>query len=285
MAKQFDERSFYGSGKVYTMKLTNPEYPIFTRNNIIKMLKILMTKENQLGYVKGGFKFGLETEKLDDQSDLGEMKINIITKEKGTATFALFNANGETIARVYPTGHSEDIEDDDGTVSVTEVGGLEHMDDSLFLIAFHHQDKTNGDSIAVAVGKNMQGFEANWTPDSVTPFQCQFECQPYSKSGKVYSQVETPVGYPWTDFTDEDEEALEIESIAVTTQPTKTTYNVGDTLDVTGAKITATYSDSTEKVIDVTADMCSGFDSSTAGTKTVTVIYRWEKATFTVTVS
>ena len=74
-------------------------------------------------------------------------------------------------------------------------------------------------------------------------------------------------------------------SIAMKTQPTKTTYSTGDALDVTGAKITVTELDNTSEDVNVTSAMCSGFDSTTAGTKTVTVTYRGQTTTFTVTVT
>ena len=74
-------------------------------------------------------------------------------------------------------------------------------------------------------------------------------------------------------------------SIAMKTQPTKTTYSTGDALDVTGAKITVTEYSGTSEDVNVTSDMCSGFDSETAGTKTVTVTYRGQTTTFTVTVA
>lgn len=79
--------------------------------------------------------------------------------------------------------------------------------------------------------------------------------------------------------------AAAVSSITMKTQPTKTTYSTGDELDVTGAVITATYSDSTTADVNVTAAMCSGFDSATAGEKTVTVTYQTKTTTFTVTVS
>ena len=72
-------------------------------------------------------------------------------------------------------------------------------------------------------------------------------------------------------------------SIAITTQPTKTTYDIGDTLDTAGMVVTATYSDSTTQV--VTGYTTSGFSSATAGQKTVTVTYEGKTATFTVTVN
>ncbi|MDR2702430.1 MAG: bacterial Ig-like domain-containing protein [Spirochaetaceae bacterium] len=74
-----------------------------------------------------------------------------------------------------------------------------------------------------------------------------------------------------------------VTSITIT-PPTKTTYNIGDTLDLTGIVVTATYSDSTTETVSVNAANVSGFDSSTAGSKTLTVTYQGKTATFTVTV-
>ena len=73
-----------------------------------------------------------------------------------------------------------------------------------------------------------------------------------------------------------------LSSIAVTTQPTKTVYTVGDTFDATGLVVTATYSDGT--TAPVTDYTLSTVDMSTAGTKTVTVTYEGKTATFEITV-
>jgi len=62
-------------------------------------------------------------------------------------------------------------------------------------------------------------------------------------------------------------------------------YYVGDTLSVSGGVLTLTYSDGSEVTVDLTADMVSGFDSSSAGTKTLTVSYGGFTDTYTVTVS
>ena len=72
-------------------------------------------------------------------------------------------------------------------------------------------------------------------------------------------------------------------SVSVSTLPAKTSYFIGESLDLTGLVITAEYSDGTKKT--VTEDYSvSGFDSSSAGTKTVTVTFDGKAATFTVTV-
>ncbi|MBQ9383355.1 MAG: bacterial Ig-like domain-containing protein, partial [Ruminiclostridium sp.] len=78
---------------------------------------------------------------------------------------------------------------------------------------------------------------------------------------------------------------IAVDSIAIATAPTKTTYKVGEELDVTGGTITVTYTGGKEaETIDITAAMCTGFDSTTEGTKTVTVTYEGKTATFEVTV-
>ncbi len=71
-----------------------------------------------------------------------------------------------------------------------------------------------------------------------------------------------------------------LESIAVS--GVKTAYNVGD--EFVKPTVTATYSDESTK--DVTAEATfAGFDSATAGTKTITVTFEGKTATFDVTVT
>lgn len=75
----------------------------------------------------------------------------------------------------------------------------------------------------------------------------------------------------------------ELVGIEVTTPPTKQEYNIGEKLDTTGIVVTATYAGGDTK--DVTAGCTySGFDSTTAGDKTVTATYQGATTTFTVTV-
>jgi len=66
-----------------------------------------------------------------------------------------------------------------------------------------------------------------------------------------------------------------LESITVTTRPAKTAYTVGDSLDLTGLVVTATYSDDTtaDVTADVTTSPAGGADLATVGSQTVTVTY------------
>ena len=80
-------------------------------------------------------------------------------------------------------------------------------------------------------------------------------------------------------------EEVTLQSIEMKTNPTKLEY-IQDTeqLDLTGAKITATYSDNSTQDIDITSDMVSGFNNSTVGNKTITVTYNGKQTTFNINI-
>ena len=77
--------------------------------------------------------------------------------------------------------------------------------------------------------------------------------------------------------------AKSLDSIKVTTLPSKRNYLEGkDKLDVTGGKLTLTYNNGTTEVIDLAADMVSGFDNTKIGKQTLTVTYQGKTTTFEV---
>ena len=72
-------------------------------------------------------------------------------------------------------------------------------------------------------------------------------------------------------------------SIAVAMAPAKVTYNEGEALDVTGGKISATYNNGDVTLLDMTAEMVSGFNSSKGtSAQTLTVTYEGKTATFVI---
>lgn len=74
-----------------------------------------------------------------------------------------------------------------------------------------------------------------------------------------------------------------LESIAITTQPTKTTYEYGDSFQSAGMVVKATYSDGA--TANVTGYSCSPTVLSTVGTQTITVSYTENGVTKTATTS
>ncbi len=74
-----------------------------------------------------------------------------------------------------------------------------------------------------------------------------------------------------------------LSNISVISKPTKTVYSVGETLNTAGLKLKLTYSDGSTETVS-SGFTTAGFDSSVAGTKTVTVSYGGKSTAFTVTV-
>jgi len=77
---------------------------------------------------------------------------------------------------------------------------------------------------------------------------------------------------------------LTVASISVSSNPSKIVYEENDTLNTSGLKIKVTYSDSSTEIIS-TGFTVSGFDSSSAGLKKVTVSYYGKTTSFDVVVN
>ncbi len=75
-----------------------------------------------------------------------------------------------------------------------------------------------------------------------------------------------------------------LKSITVKTNPTKTSYYVGDTLNTAGLSLTASYSNGTTQTV-TSGFTCSPTILSTVGTQTITVTYNGKTTSFNVTVS
>lgn len=84
--------------------------------------------------------------------------------------------------------------------------------------------------------------------------------------------------------TVELEPAKTLTSISVQTNPTKTTYEIGEALDPAGLTLKLNYSDGSTEIIS-SGFTTSGFNSSSAGTKTITVTYSGKTTTFNVTIN
>ena len=76
-----------------------------------------------------------------------------------------------------------------------------------------------------------------------------------------------------------------LSSIAVTTPATKLVYYVGDsTLDISGLVVTGTYNNGTTKAETVSIANISGFDTTVAGSKTLTITKGGKTTTYIIEV-
>jgi hypothetical protein len=77
-----------------------------------------------------------------------------------------------------------------------------------------------------------------------------------------------------------------LSSIAITTPANKLSYNINDTLDLTGIVVTGTYSDGSTSTESISGTNISGFNSSTTtASETLTINVSGKTATYTISVS
>ncbi|MBR4267194.1 MAG: glycoside hydrolase family 9 protein [Bacteroidales bacterium] len=83
----------------------------------------------------------------------------------------------------------------------------------------------------------------------------------------------------------ESEQATKtVTKISVKQMPTKTTYGIGESLDLSGGIITVKYSDGSTEDVKMTNSMASGFKTTQGGTVSVKISYSGKSATFVINV-
>ncbi len=121
--------------------------------------------------------------------------------------------------------------------------------------------------------ESKEGGKIHYSGSFIVPL----DVDPYAALWVAISQTDLASGsFAYIDNVTlvEDSAAVsDVASIAVTTQPIKTEYDIGDALDLSGMVVTATMSDGTTAELGEGEYTVSEFDSSTAGEKTITVTY------------
>lgn len=77
---------------------------------------------------------------------------------------------------------------------------------------------------------------------------------------------------------------VSVSKIELLTTPAKTTYLLGEALDLTGATLAVIYTDGTRETVAVTPDMVSGYDWLTVSKQTLTITYEGKATTMDVQV-
>ena len=128
-------------------------------------------------------------------------------------------------------------------------------------------------------GLKLTATYNNGTTQTITS---GFTCTPTALSTAGAQTITVNYGGKTATFTVNVQDVT-LSGIAIASSPSKTSYYVGDTLDTTGLKLTATYSNGTTQTI-TSGFTCTPTALSTAGVQTVTVNYGGKTATFTVNV-
>ncbi len=110
-----------------------------------------------------------------------------------------------------------------------------------------------------------------------------YYCKGWSKSASATTGIKSLTPSENATYYAVFDENL-VTSIAIETEPTKKNYYIGDLLNTSGLKLSATRTDGSTETI-TSGFTTYGFNSTSAGQKTVTVLYEGKTATFNVTVS
>ena len=161
MASSMNNRVFKGSGYIFCRKHTaSVTYPAVAdmasmtdeeATAIDTFVRALATAENELGYLKNGITFNENITALQDQDDMGRLKVNDLQSEDANASFSLFNANAATIAKVNPL--SKTAANTTKKIALTNMGGIANKDDSEYDILFVHPDTEFGDICVYSLAK------------------------------------------------------------------------------------------------------------------------------------
>ena len=149
---------------------------------------------------------------------------------------------------------------------------------------------TVGDSLKLDGGKIVIATSDSTTAEVVITPEMVSGFNPDSVGVQTVTVSFEIDGVPYTTTFDvevKEAEVIEIvaKSLAVSAKPAKVEYKQGEALDVTGGKITVTYSDNSTKDVDLKADMVSGFDAGKVGEQKLTVNYTVDGITLTATYS
>ena len=147
---------------------------------------------------------------------------------------------------------------------------------------------TVGDSLNLEGGKLIFATSDSTTAEVVITPEMISGFNPDSVGVQTVTVSFEIDGVPYTTTFDvevKEAEVIEIvaKSIAVSAKPAKVEYKQGEALDVTGGKITVTFSDNTTAEVELKADMVSGFVADKVGEQKLTISYTVDGVTLTAT--
>ena len=90
--------------------------------------------------------------------------------------------------------------------------------------------------------------------------------------------------YPYPQLKSHPQDLRVIENVVLSSEPIKTEYEYGESLDLRGAMLTVSLQNEENQEIAVTDEMISGYDAEKPGNQTVTVTYLGHTVTFDVAV-
>ncbi len=178
MTKRDGKTITLGSGKLYAAVYDGSTVPSRTE---------ICVPENLLGWIKGGAELEYQQETYEEKDDLGMVSKIITTSETALLRAGLLTWNGLTLSRLVERGKSVVT---DG-IRTTKIGGAGNAKaDSIYVICFEHEDKTDGNAWVIIVGKNIAGFTLTFATDAGTVVEPEFSALPQDDDGTLIMFIE-----------------------------------------------------------------------------------------------
>ena len=234
-----------------------------------------------------GIKATPETSTLYGLNSTVKLSANVMPSN-ATNKAVTWSSRNTSVATVSSDGTVKAVGYGTTVITATTVNGLTSnctinvkKEEVTSLTIATQPTKTNyyvGDTLNTA-GLTLKAAYNNGTTQTITS---GFTCTPTALSTAGTQTVTVNYGGKTATFAVNVQDVT-LSGIAIASNPTKTSYYVGDTLDTTGLKLTATYNNGTTQTI-TGGFTCTPTALTSAGVQTVTVNYGGKTATFTVSV-
>lgn len=178
MAKRAKENITLGSGKVYIAE--------FSEATGIPEVQTICTPKNLLGYIKGGATLTYTEETYEEKDDLGFVSKVITTSEEALLKLGLLTWNGNTLKNLADRCKVTEAE---GKRTIL-IGGAGNAQGKIWVVAFAHEDKTDGNLWVIIKGKNRSGFTLTFAVDSGTVLEPEFKALPQDQEGTLIKLIE-----------------------------------------------------------------------------------------------
>lgn len=176
--KRGKENITLGSGKVYIDE--------FSEETGIPEVETICTPQNLLGYIKGGATLTYTEETYEEKDDLGFVSKVITTSEEALLKLGLLTWNGNTLKNLADRCKVTEAE---GKRTI-HIGGAGNAQGKIWVVAFAHEDKADGNLWVVIKGKNRSGFTLTFAVDSGTVLEPEFKALPQDAEGTLIKLIE-----------------------------------------------------------------------------------------------
>ena len=244
-------------------------YNYISNSTLVKPSKTSYKYGEALDLKGGKLDFTWKSGNMTNASLTADMVSGYSATKLGTQTITVkYNAkytlsDGNTVTDTITKTFTVSVDNEAKSIEITPPSKTQYnygskLDLAGGKISVKYADGTTENlTMTVDMITEDDGSTVNMSPDVTS-----FVDNKYSKTLKIlYTEDEATktVNYPITIIND-------IKSIAMHTTPTKTKYNVNDTLDVTNGEIKIVRAVGNPEIKTITSNMVSGFDSSKENT-------------------